>query len=157
MLRLSFTACTMAALAFANANTIAGDWIGSHETPQGPRRIVLHVSADDNALRATSDSPDQGVYGIPVPSVSFDGLTFRFSIPRLDVQYSGVIHADGSIAGTFVQHGTATPLVFERAANLPRVAPQTALTGRRACCKTGVTITTSPGWSSTFLMDGRLG
>jgi hypothetical protein len=64
-----------------------------------------------------------------VPSVSLDGLTFRFSIPRLDVQYSGVMQGDGSIAGTFVQHGTATTLVFHRSANLPRVAPQTPLTG----------------------------
>jgi hypothetical protein len=155
MLRLSLTACTMAALASANASTIAGDWIGTHETPQGPRRIVLHLSGDDNALRATTDSPDQRVYGIPVPSVSLDGLTFRFGIPRLDVQYSGVIHADGSIAGTFVQHGTATPLVFERAANLPRVAPQTALAGPAGVVQdgryhhnlTGVEFDVPYGWS----------
>ncbi|HUI77729.1 MAG TPA: hypothetical protein VLY24_07420 [Bryobacteraceae bacterium] len=105
---------------------LAGDWIGVHNTPQGPHHIVLHVTGADTALKATTDSPDQGVYGVPIPSITLSGPTLQFRVPVFDVTFSGELHSDGTIAGTFSQHGLATPLVFERSAvPLPKAAPQT--------------------------------
>ena len=102
---------------------VAGDWAGILNLAQGPLHIVLHVTGPDTDLKATNDSPDQKIFGAPVPSITLSGSSLQFSIPRIDVKFSGDLIADSSIVGTFTQHGTAVPLVLERTAAVPRIMP----------------------------------
>jgi hypothetical protein len=132
---------------------LAGDWAGLLTFPQGPLHFVLHMTGPDNALKATHDSPDQNGYGMPVSSIAFSGTTLKFDIKLLDLTYSGDLSANGSIVGTFVQHGTAVPLVLTRAAAVPRPIPTSTgetgyvQDGRYHHNPTGVEFDLPAGWS----------
>ncbi|HWF09284.1 MAG TPA: M56 family metallopeptidase [Bryobacteraceae bacterium] len=102
---------------------IAGDWAGVLNLPQNKLRIVLHITGPDNALRATHDSPDQGMAGMTVDSIALSGSTLSFAIQYLDVKFSGDVNTNGTIVGTFVQRGTGVPLVLTRAV-APSAPPQ---------------------------------
>ena len=133
---------------------LAGDWAGVLDYPQQSLHFVLHVSGPDTALRARSDSPDQNQYGVVVHSMTLSGSTLRFTIPFLDVQYSGDVNANGSIVGTFVQRGNALPLVLARTVAVPRPAPPPLTeppgllqNGRYHHNLTGVEFNLPAGWS----------
>jgi hypothetical protein len=96
---------------------IAGDWGGVGR--QG-RRFILHIAGPDNALQATSDSPDQNSFGVPVPSITFSGVTLQFSVPLVDLKYTGDLTANGTIIGTLTQNGSGIPLTLDRIANAPK-------------------------------------
>lgn len=102
---------------------MAGDWVGVLATSQGDRRIVLHITGPDTQLKGASDSPDQGQYNVPVPSISFSDSTLRFSIPVYDVEYSGILNGNGSVVGSFTQHGSSKTVVLKRSDNASRVMP----------------------------------
>ena len=133
---------------------VAGDWAGVLTFGQESLHFVLHVTGPDAALKATHDSPDQKAFGIPVPSITFSDSTLQFSVPLTDVKFSGLLYPNGSIVGTFIQHGTGVPLVLERTASVPRVIPA-ALTqpsgvlenGRYHHNLTGVEFDLPGGWS----------
>jgi hypothetical protein len=132
---------------------VAGDWAGVITFGRQSLHFVLHVTGPDTQLRATHDSPDQKAFGMPVPSITFSDSQLQFSIPLVDVKFSGVLYPDGSIVGTFIQHGTGVPLVLQRTAAAARVAP--ALTqpagilenGRYHHNLTGVEFDLPSGWS----------
>jgi hypothetical protein len=57
------------------APAVHGDYTGS----LGPLRVQLHIHvANDGALSATLDSPNQGATGIPCTEVSIEGGTLTF-------------------------------------------------------------------------------
>ena len=90
---------------------IAGDWAGSLALPQRSIPFVLHITGPYTELKAT-----HGPAGAPVPAITFFGSTLQFGIPLLDVTFSGDLLANGTIVGTFLQHGKGLPLVLERVA-----------------------------------------
>lgn len=94
-------------------SAIAGNWIGTLRMPVGTLRIVLHVNGSDNSLQATVDSPDQGLTGIPVDSITKSGPTLRFSVTALNLSYRGQIETD-NIKGIFSQNGYQTELDLRR-------------------------------------------
>lgn len=98
---------------------VAGTWEGVLNFPAQTLRIVLHITGPDNDLKATDDSPDQDVYGNTITSITFTGSTLTYAIKPLDVKFTGDLVSDGSITGTFVQHGTGIPVVFKRSAGIP--------------------------------------
>ena len=104
---------------------VAGTWEGVLKFPAQTLRIVLHISGDDNALKATNDSPDQDVWGSKVDSIALADRVLTFAIPRIDVRFSGDLMPDGTIVGTFKQHGTGLPLTLARSAGVPRILPDT--------------------------------
>jgi hypothetical protein len=104
---------------------VAGDWVGTLSTPHDSHRVVLHITGPDNDLKATNDSPDQKVFGVPVPSIVLSGSTLQYSIPLIGVKFSGDVLPDDTIAGTFTQHGTGLPLVLARTATPPKPAVST--------------------------------
>lgn len=104
---------------------VAGTWEGVLKFPGQTLRIVLHISGDDNNLKATSDSPDQDSWGGKVDSVTLAGHIFTFVIRRVDVGFIGDLMPDGTIVGTFKQRGTGLPLVLARSAGVARVPPDT--------------------------------
>ena len=99
------TAITLLAPMLSAAG-VAGDWVGVLTTPHDSHRVVLHITGPDNDLKATNDSPDQRVFGVPVPSITLSGSTLEYSIPLIGVKFSGDVLPNDTIAGTFSQHGT---------------------------------------------------
>ena len=106
----------------ANAE-IAGDWMGVLSLPRQTVHLVLHISGPDSELKATRDNPDQNIYGHTISSITFSGTKLQFAFDELGVTYAGDLNANGSIVGTFSQHGGSFPLVFTRAAIPPRPLP----------------------------------
>lgn len=130
---------------------IAGDWgaVG----PKGGR-FIIHITGPDNALKATNDSPDENTFGVPVPSITFSGATLQFSIPLIDLKYTGDLTANGTIIGTLTHLGSGIPFTFERIANAPKppapVLSQPAgisSNGRYHHNNTGVEFDLPTGWA----------
>jgi hypothetical protein len=107
---------------------VAGTWEGALKFPTQTLRIVLHISGDDNNLKATNDSPDQGNWGGKVDSITLSGRVLTFAIRRSDVDFTGSTMSDGTIVGTFTQHGGGFPLVLARSEGVPRTLPDTTST-----------------------------
>jgi hypothetical protein len=131
---------------------LAGDWAGVAVDSQGAHRIALHISGPYTAMKATANIPDQKVFNAPVESITFLESTLEFGIPASDARYSGVLNDNGSIAGTFTQHGTGMPLVLARVAPEPRTLPEPAgpggvvENGRYHDTATGIEFDLPSGW-----------
>lgn len=105
------------------AQTITGSWQGSLAPPGGrPLRLVIKIArADDESLKATLYSIDQGGQPINASSASQQGTTLKIAIAAIGGNYEGKMSADGaSITGTWTQGGPPSPL------NLARATPETA-------------------------------
>ena len=108
----------IASLSFCSlcaAQDMAGDWQGTLmlDTP-AELRIVLHVAkADDGHLKATMDSPDQNIMGMPVNNFSLQNSRLTFTVDAARGSYDGKFKSNGTIAGYWTQ-GEPEPLDFKR-------------------------------------------
>lgn len=95
---------------------LVGQWKG--DLVAGSRKIpfALNVaSSETGGLKATLDSPTEGVYGIPVETVSVDGSSVTFSLPAVGAAYEATIDAStATMDGTWKQRGAELPLVMIR-------------------------------------------
>lgn len=108
--------------------SFAGDWKGTLNVGGIKLDLILHivVDADGKTLSGTFDSPDQGVSGIKLDSVTSNGATFNFEFKRAGIAYTGTLQGSGAdISGTFTQ-GSSAPLDFKRATGpiAEKVRPQ---------------------------------
>jgi pimeloyl-ACP methyl ester carboxylesterase len=99
---------------------IVGQWQGTLAVAGGLRIVLRITKAEDGALTATLSSIDQSPEEFPVPSISFDGSTLRFSAPLIfRARYEGIPRADGtSINGQWFgprTPGSSLPLDFQLA------------------------------------------
>ena len=85
-------------------------------------RLVLHIGRESSwALKATLDSVDQGMNGIPVTSMSLSPSKLKFTVESVNGLYEGTLNAAATtVSGTWSQ-GQPIPLVFTRAANTATV------------------------------------
>ncbi len=88
---------------------IVGDWNGAF-TAEGPEgevtlRIVFHITATDSGFSSTLDSPDQGGFGIPTDTTTFENKEFTIKIGELDFVYEGKLIDAKTIEGSFTQRG----------------------------------------------------
>jgi fermentation-respiration switch protein FrsA (DUF1100 family) len=98
----------------AKASDIDGAWMGSLDTGAIQLRVVFHIVNTEDGLMATLDSPDQGMKGMPVTTVTRDGATLKMEVKQLGGMFDGKIAADrSSIEGTWTQGGPALPLVLK--------------------------------------------
>lgn len=122
---MSFKILAVAALASTAvfAQNIAGTWQGTLQAPQRSLRLVMKITrADDETLKATFYSIDQGGQGIAASAVSFKDAVFKATIPAIGGGYEGRLSSDGTtINGTFTQ-GAPLPL------NLVKATPATEWT-----------------------------
>ena len=85
-------------------------------------RIVLKVEKSANGYAAKFDSLDQGATDLPIDSIVLDGNKLTFSAAKFGITYEGTLNETGDeIAGTFKQGAGATPLVFKRIAEVPKL------------------------------------
>jgi len=64
------------------------------------------------------DSPDQGAYGIPVTSVTYEGEEVRIGMTDIDLVYTGKLTSKNKdlIDGTLVQMGQTFEMDLKRKA-----------------------------------------
>ncbi len=104
------------------ASGLDGIWQGTLEAMGTQLRVVFTVSVgDDGAYSATLASPDQGVAGIAVESVTFDGTAVGFGVPTILGLYTGVLGEDGKVVGEWSQAGVLLPLTLEKVAEAPKI------------------------------------
>ncbi len=95
---------------------MAGDWQGTLSvTPQINLRITLKViEGKDGALSGTWGSPDEGLEGHPLASVTMKDGFLAFTTKH-GVTYKGKPNAAGTeFAGEWTQRGKKYPLTFRR-------------------------------------------
>lgn len=102
-------------LCIAYGQEVTGDWLGTLSMPNGDLRLALHVTKSDGGLKATFDSVDQGVVGVPVASIKLAGSTLTFSLAAPPISFEGHVDTAGtSIDGTLSAQAGTLALVFRR-------------------------------------------
>src|SRR5689334_24714525 len=102
MLRvLGFFCILSGGLGLATAQDVTGDWLGTLAMPNGERRIALHISKAGDGLKATLDSVEQAVTGVPLDPVTLAGSTLTFAANAFHLSYEGKVDVAGTaIDGT---------------------------------------------------------
>lgn len=99
-----YTALAAAAVSFATAQDITGDWQGPLAIPKGELRLVVHVSkGPDGSLKGVMHSPDQAINGVTLDSISIEGSKVTFTLNAANGSFTGSLKNNGSIAGTWTQ------------------------------------------------------
>lgn len=88
---------------FTSFAQIEGTWNGNIEIPNQKLPFVLHVTKENGQYKATSDSPDQGVYGMAMSSIRFKNNTLHLSHDQMKMTYEGTLADNENIKGTFKQ------------------------------------------------------
>ncbi len=101
---------------------IEGIWMGNLKVPGGLElRIVFNISTNpDGSVKASMDSPDQGVSGIPVETVNYKDGNLNLEVKSIRGSFEGVYKEDNeTIDGEWKQAGSAFPLVLNRIEKVP--------------------------------------
>ena len=96
------------------AQEITGQWYGALKVQTVQLRLVFNIKKTDTGYSATMDSPDQGAFGIPVTSTSFENNALKISITNANIQYEGALGEDNIIVGVFNQAGQSFPMNLSR-------------------------------------------
>jgi uncharacterized protein len=95
--------------------SLVGIWQGVIKAGGQEVRLVFHLDYREGAWTATADSPDQGVNGIPVDSVTLEGKKIVIDVKATAGRYEGVVQEGAaSIAGKWLQGGGAFAVDLER-------------------------------------------
>lgn len=105
-----------AAFPAVTSESFAGDWEGTLDIGT-PVRVVIHLVYADGKWSGTTDSPDQGGFGIQLSEVSVKGNDLYWAVDAIDGEYRGTLSKDGKqIDGRLTQRGEPMPLTFARVA-----------------------------------------
>jgi len=103
----------MSAVSFSHGQKPLGDWAGMLNAGPQELKIVFHITEEKGALRASMDSPDQGVFAIPMNQVSYDSMELSLGSTRFPVGYKGrYLPEKQEIRGVFLQSGFELPLTL---------------------------------------------
>ncbi|MDR2936827.1 MAG: hypothetical protein LBU80_05740 [Rikenellaceae bacterium] len=129
MKKLSFLIVGLLCVLSLSGQNITGTWNGQLEAGPQKLRLVVNITQQDAAYTGTMDSPDQGVKGIPLSSVTFVVPDLTFEIQSLRVVCKGALQNDTLIVGTFTQSGTSFPLSLTKvfASRQPAAGSQAAI------------------------------
>jgi fermentation-respiration switch protein FrsA (DUF1100 family) len=107
---------------------VSGTWEGSLSVGSASLRLVYSiVISDEGKLTATMDSPDQGVRGIPVAAVSFEGDGLVLTVAAVGGSFEGRLDAAAaSIEGFWKQGGGSFPLTLRLKEGSRGEKPETA-------------------------------
>jgi pimeloyl-ACP methyl ester carboxylesterase len=111
-----FLVLTATTIANAQAPSPVGIWEGALAAGGVRLRIALHIgSAPDGVLKATLDSIDQNVRGIPVTDVLWDPPSLRLALPPLRANYIAKMDETGNtLDGIWSQGDQQLPLSMKR-------------------------------------------
>jgi len=114
MKKITFTLLTFLASMTMLGQDITGQWNGVLKVQGTQLRVVFNISKTDNGYSSTMDSPDQGAYGIPVTTTSFDQSILKLAITNARIEYEGTLDKDHVIVGTFTQAGQSFSMNLSR-------------------------------------------
>lgn len=97
---------------------ITGQWSGALDVEGTQLRVIFHVIKTDNQFKATMDSPDQHVNGIPVTAINFNFPNLTFEISNIRMLYEGTLSGN-RITGKWMQSGRSFVLVLSKMEDLP--------------------------------------
>lgn len=120
-------AMAAAAAIRSQPHVLSGRWEGAIDVGGRSIRVVFRI---DETGQAVMDSPDQGATGLPVQSVTLEGLQAVFLMPAVEGRFEGVLSADGAtLQGDLMQGAARMPLTLTRTAAVADTAgparPQT--------------------------------
>lgn len=98
----------------ARSQGITGTWSGQLTIPGGGLTLVWHIKDSSGVLTGQMDSPDQGVTGIAVSSISFDDPDLRIEVADLMIDYKATLLPGDSLRGIFKQAGRSVPMTLHR-------------------------------------------
>lgn len=101
-----------------NAQNIAGTWSGELKVPTAQLKVVFHIKDSGKVLSATTDSPDQHAFGIPITKITFENSKLHMETPNASV-YDGELQ-DDTIKGILKQSGMSFPLNLRRSKGITR-------------------------------------
>lgn len=119
----------VARLAIGQGETkLPGTWEGRITTSIS-MRVVFRFSKDSTGrLVASSESPDQGVKGMPCNIIAVSADSIRLELPSAKAVYSGRFAGDSVINGKLAQGGATIPLTVRKVAAVSVLKrPQTPL------------------------------
>ncbi|MFY7816625.1 MAG: serine hydrolase domain-containing protein [Chryseobacterium taeanense] len=94
------------------SQNITGSWKGDLDIQGSKLPLILNISQENNAYKATLDSPLQGAEGIPVDKVVFTDNDLALDMSSIGATYKGKFE-NGKFSGNFVQMGKTYLLIFE--------------------------------------------
>ena len=97
--------------------SIEGAWEGVALAPQNPEiSFSVVFKSEEDAWKGTMDVPSEGMTGLALQDVSFDGkkLEFVIPVPEAAVSCSAELQEDGTISGTFEQAGQTGTFKMKR-------------------------------------------
>lgn len=103
--------------AAATAAPLAGTWEGVVDAGSTKLRVRLNLTKDDKgSIRATLDSIDQNVNGMPVSGVALKAAAFHFEVRSAGAVFDGTVdEKQTTITGSMKQAGANMPLVLKKA------------------------------------------
>lgn len=102
------------------SDDIIGIWSGKLDVGGKALTIVFNIAKEGETVIATMDSPDQGVTGIDVESVSCSGGNAVIMIKKIGGSFEGKLEG-GSMTGTWKQGGAEFPLTLEKKTEAPKM------------------------------------
>jgi fermentation-respiration switch protein FrsA (DUF1100 family) len=106
----------------AKPSDIDGVWHGTLDAGSAKLRIVFHITNMEDGLMATMDSPDQGVNGLPVTTVTRNGSALVMELKQMGGKFEGKISADlTAIDGTWTQGGASLALMLKHTTSVSYV------------------------------------
>jgi fermentation-respiration switch protein FrsA (DUF1100 family) len=113
MKKIVFTWLMVLATLTTVGQDITGPWNGILKIQGIQLRVVFNISKTDSGFSSTMDSPDQGAFGIPVTSTTFENHRLNLKVANAGIVYEGEFK-DSIIAGTFKQRVMSIPLDLRR-------------------------------------------
>jgi len=93
-------------------NSIIGTWKGKIA---GQVRLIFHLdTTKQGKLFGTLDSPDQGVTGLQLSTVSFTGDSLAVEIDMAHARYHAGFTSDTTLSGTWIQGLAKIPFQVTR-------------------------------------------
>jgi pimeloyl-ACP methyl ester carboxylesterase len=95
---------------------VSGTWLGSLTINNQSLRIVFNLSEiSDSNYTGTADSPDEGVFGMPLDHVIVNDHSVSLEIPDWGATFAGNLASGAdSISGVLSQSGVNIPLVVQK-------------------------------------------
>jgi pimeloyl-ACP methyl ester carboxylesterase len=104
-----------AAAAQPAGGALIGTWVGKLEIGKNSLRIVFNITAKNDSIAISLDSPDQGAKGFVARDIILRNDSLHFSVPTIGGRYSGRIEAGTKrMTGEWKQGPGAMPVVMER-------------------------------------------
>ena|SRR5579863_1148396 len=94
----------------------AETWEGLLEVPPGTHQVALKIAPTAGGLAGLLDSPDQGLFNLPIDALRCEARTLHFEMASLGARSEGTLSDDGqALTGTWSQHGRSRSLSFTKA------------------------------------------